>query len=187
MRRYCDYLELECQQLRRHNEYLEVSLRDNEQDSRADYVISKNGKAYKSEIRLLVYSELLCDVPVNNCGCLLNCSAKVFCGKSLKNVPCPATCAQMAYELGTLTTLQVMEYMLSSKTNLCLSWDATTIDGQHVNEILPTFLPTRLCSSTAGSNPPRRIAIFVYAVHHVSMLHPSTVPGRLAISYVAFP
>ena len=28
-----------------------------------------------------------------------------------------------------------MEYILSSKTNLCLSWDATTIDGQHVNEI----------------------------------------------------
>ena len=52
--------------------------------------------------------------------------------------------------------------------------------------ILPTYDPTRLCSSTAGSSPPRRIAIFVYAVHHVSMLHPSTVPGRLAISYVAF-
>ena len=47
--------------------------------------------------------------------------------------------------------------------------------------------PTRLCPSTAGSSPPRRTAIFVYAVHHVSMLHPSTVPGRLAISYVAFP
>ena len=80
-------------------------------------MISKNGKAYKREIRLLVYSELLCDVPVNNCGYLLNCFAKVFCGKSLKNVPCPATCAQMAYELGTLTTLQVMEYMLSSNEN----------------------------------------------------------------------
>ena len=53
--------------------------------------------------------------------------------------------------------------------------------------VIPTYDPTRLCSSTAGSSPPRRTAIFVYAVHHVSMLHPSTVPGRLAISYVAFP
>ena len=51
---------------------------------------------------------------------------------------------------------------------------------------LPTYVPTRLFSATAGSSPPRRIAISVYAVHHVSMLHPSTVPGRLAISYVAF-
>ena len=51
---------------------------------------------------------------------------------------------------------------------------------------LPTYVPTRLCSSTAGSSPPRRIAISVYAVPHVSMLNPSAVPGRLAISYVAF-
>ena len=50
----------------------------------------------------------------------------------------------------------------------------------------PTYVPTRLCSSTAGSSPPRRTAIFVYAVHHVSMLHPSTVPGRLAKLTIRF-
>ena len=61
--------------------------------------------------------------------------------------------------------------------------------AKNYSDLTPLFYlhPTRLCSSTVGSSPPRRTAIFVYVVHHVSMLHPSTVPGRLAISYVAFP
>ncbi|GFR89280.1 hypothetical protein ElyMa_006120400 [Elysia marginata] len=96
---------------------------------------TKDGKAYNNSIRRLIYHQLVCDVPVNNCGYLVNVFAKILCGKPLKNVPCPATAAQMAYELGILTTIQVVDHMLSTEKNVCLSWDATTIDGQHVNEI----------------------------------------------------
>ena len=74
-------------------------------------------------------------------------------------------------------------------TELCCtvkSSEPTTLHLQTNFNCIPTYLSTRLCSATAGSSPPRRIAISVYGVHHVSMLHPSAVPGRLAISYVAF-
>ncbi|GFR91457.1 hypothetical protein ElyMa_004328500 [Elysia marginata] len=53
---------------------------------------------------------------------------------------------------------------------------------------VPTiYVLTRLCSSSAGSSHPHRIAIVVYAVHHVSMSHLSAVPGRLAIFYAVLP
>ena len=69
----------------------------------------------------------------------------------------------------------------------CFETGSHDHDGENLGKYSYILHPTRLCSSTVGSSPPRRTAIYVYAVHHVSMLHPSTVPGRLAISYVAFP
>ncbi|GFS14194.1 hypothetical protein ElyMa_001417700 [Elysia marginata] len=53
----------------------------------------------------------------------------------LTNIPSAATCAQMAYELGVITTIQLMERILGQNGPICLSWDATTVDGAHINEI----------------------------------------------------
>ncbi|GFR83258.1 hypothetical protein ElyMa_005971400 [Elysia marginata] len=41
----------------------------------------------------------------------------------------------MAYELGVITTIQLMERILGQNGPICLSWDATTVDGAHINEI----------------------------------------------------
>ena len=49
-------------------------------------------------------------------------------------VPRKSTVAQMAYEIGILADLQVGE-ALASLDGATMSWDATTIDGSHVNEI----------------------------------------------------
>ncbi|GFR64721.1 hypothetical protein ElyMa_000184800 [Elysia marginata] len=54
--------------------------------------------------------------------------------KKIDRVPCATTCSQMAYELGVLSTLQLTEFMLSQQY-LCLSWDATSLEGERVNEI----------------------------------------------------
>ena len=46
-------------------------------------------------------------------------------------LPEPCTVSYLANELGVLTDLQVGEIMY----NIILSWDSTTINGEHINEI----------------------------------------------------
>ena len=49
----------------------------------------------------------------------------------------------LAYELGVLSDLQVGEIMYNGK-DITLSWDSTTINGEHINEIhisIPTVPP----------------------------------------------
>ena len=104
-----------------------------ENDSK-ETIISKQGSKYSCDIRLCIYKELLCDVPVAHCGSILNEFSEILMNKSLTNTPSAATCAQMAYELGVLSSVQVAEFLLNHRP-LCLSWDATTVDGAHVNEI----------------------------------------------------
>ena len=123
MRRYCDYLELK--------------VKDQESDVDTQVLVSKDGKSYSANVRRLIYNEVVCDVPVKHCGYLLSVFSSELCGKRLTNVPCLSTCAQMAYELSIITTLQLMEYLLdrAKDNNICLSWDATTVEGCHINEI----------------------------------------------------
>ena len=61
--------------------------------------------------------------------------------KSLTDTPNAATCAHMAYELGLISSVQVTELLLNHPP-LCLSWDATTVDGAHVNEVHVTSRET---------------------------------------------
>ncbi|RUS87411.1 hypothetical protein EGW08_004865 [Elysia chlorotica] len=61
---------------------------------------------------------------------------RILCKAELANTPSPATCAQMAYELGVITTIQLVERMLMQNGPICLSWDATTLDGANINEVL---------------------------------------------------
>jgi hypothetical protein len=67
-------------------------------------------------------------------------------GVGLDFVPSPSTFSQMAYEMGVLDDIQVGETVVKCD-NLTLSWDATTLDGEHVNEVhvnLPTGPPLGL-------------------------------------------
>ncbi|GFR77463.1 hypothetical protein ElyMa_005825800 [Elysia marginata] len=89
---------------------------------------------YSALVRQCIYQQLLCDVPITNCGTLLKNFIQSVMGKRVSRVPCPTTCSQMAYEIGVLSTIQLTEFMLSTK-HLCLSWDATSLEGNHVKEI----------------------------------------------------
>ena len=77
----------------------------------------------------------MCDVRVKNWGILIKVFARILCNAQLASSPSPATCAQMAYELGVSTTIQLVERMLMVSEPICLSWDATTLDGAHINEV----------------------------------------------------
>ena len=48
-------------------------------------------------------------------------------------MPCKYTIAMMAYELGVISDLQVGEVMYLQDNTF--SWDSTSVDGQHINEI----------------------------------------------------
>ena len=124
-------------ELRRYCDYLELKVKDQESDVDTQALVSKDGKSYSANVCRLIYNELVCDVPVKHCGYLLSVFFSELCGKRLTNVPRPSTCAQMAYELSIITTLQLMEYLLdrAKDNNICLSWDATTVEGCHINEI----------------------------------------------------
>ncbi|GFR65349.1 hypothetical protein ElyMa_000201600 [Elysia marginata] len=97
--------------------------------------IQTKGKAYSCDIRRLIYKkQFVCDVPVKNCDFLISVFSQIICKSELKDTS--PTCAQTAYELGVITTIQVMECILTRGQQVCLSWDATTtIEGYHGNEI----------------------------------------------------
>ncbi|GFR59865.1 DNA-(apurinic or apyrimidinic site) lyase [Elysia marginata] len=111
-------------------------LQKRENSDSTDTLMLMKGKMYSSLVRQCIYQQLLCDVPITNCGTLLKNFVAMLLEQNVERVPCAATCSQMAYELGVLSTLQLTEFMLSQK-DLCLSWDATSLDleGEHVNEI----------------------------------------------------
>ena len=51
-------------------------------------------------------------------------------------IPAPSTIANMAYEMGIISDLQVAEQLFLSSENVAtIAWDATTIDGCHFNVI----------------------------------------------------
>ena len=77
----------------------------------------------------------VCDVPVKNCGILTKVFARILCNAQLASAPSPATCAQMAYKLGVITTTQLVERMLMVSEPICLSWVATMLDVAHINEV----------------------------------------------------
>ena len=52
-------------------------------------------------------------------------------GLKVTSLPEPSTVSYLAYELGVLSDLQVGEIMY----NVTLSWDSTTINGEHINEV----------------------------------------------------
>ena len=97
-------------------------------------ISTKVGKTFSPAIRECVYRALADNVPVKKIGGLMEYTINSLAGKQLSHTPSASTCAHMAYELGLLSSIQLIEFMLSAN-NICLSWDATSLDGAHVNEI----------------------------------------------------
>ena len=171
--------------LKRYSQNIELTLKDaisKESESRTDGKITiKTGKSYTPDIRKMVYQQLTCDVPVKNCGHIISAFFSIFLKKELNSVPSPASCAQMAYELGVITTIQLMEHMLNNSA-ICLSWDATTVDGAHINEIHLTVNKTECLSLDVRHIAGGKTADYVS--HIVSAL---TEAADLYARYVAKP
>ena len=65
---------------------------------------------------------------------VIKAAIRELSGVSLSILPCNSTVAMMAYVLGVISDLQVGEVRYT-QDNITLSWDSTSVDGHHINEI----------------------------------------------------
>ena len=90
---------------------------------------SKNDeKMYNVACCKAVYCCLEYYVPITNISPVIEGDLRELAGVMVTRLPNPCT-VTCAYELGILSDLQV------GKINITLSWDLTTVNGDHINEI----------------------------------------------------
>ena len=107
-----------------------------------DTIKTKDGKAYNLATRKSIYKALSCNVPVHQVSPLITYVTQALTGETCTKLPSPTTTAQMAYEMGVLTSIQLIHFVKGAK-RLCLSWDATSIKGGHLNEVHVTANQTQ--------------------------------------------
>ena len=90
-----------------------------------------DGKSYSTSCCKAIYYCLEYHVPIT-CICpVIEVMLDQMAGLKVTALPEPSTVSYSAYELGVLSDLQVGEIMY----NITLSWDSTTINGEHINEV----------------------------------------------------
>ena len=65
---------------------------------------------------------------------VIEMAVKEMTGDCVQSLPSVATISRMAYEMGVLSDIQSGE-LLVTQDNITLAWDATCIDGSHINEV----------------------------------------------------
>ena len=73
-------------------------------------------------------------VAVQHAGAVVKYVVEELTGKMLAEVPSKATVARMAAEMGIASEIHVGG-VLHATTDATLGWDATCIEGVHVNEV----------------------------------------------------
>lgn len=108
------------------------SLTDNESED--NIPTKKNNKQYHTNVRTLFYQCVANDVPFDKSADIVRSCVGLLTKHKIISLPSPATISQMCREIGILSELQVAEAMLED--GVCtLAFDATTINGDHINEI----------------------------------------------------
>ena len=82
---------------------------------------------------------VMCDPPLlyvfHNTECnVINAILFELAGTTVDSLPQSSTVSQCVYELGIISDIQVSEVMYANES-LTLSWDSTTVDGTHINEL----------------------------------------------------
>ncbi|GFR69994.1 hypothetical protein ElyMa_002061700 [Elysia marginata] len=85
-------------------------------------------------IRKCIYFCLVSHVPVKATGQVIKYITECQ-GKDAVYVPHPSTISRCAYELGILCDLQCGEFLVNAEA-LTLAWDATTLKGTHINQVV---------------------------------------------------
>uniref|UniRef100_A0A8C7YFM4 Uncharacterized protein n=1 Tax=Oryzias sinensis TaxID=183150 RepID=A0A8C7YFM4_9TELE len=101
--------------------------------NRQHQIFVREGKIYPFDLRMVVYDNILNNVPTSSIPILIQKLAQ-RAGFTLDTVPNKSTVEQMIRELGVVSDFQVAEFLLSNQ-DLTLGFDATTQEGVHVNEI----------------------------------------------------
>ena len=139
-----------------------------EGDSESQIISTKcldNNKQYSVSYRKAAYCCLVNQVPVETTGIVIQTIVKEIAGKTLDSCADATTVSQFSYELGTLSDIQCCESMLEND-NLTLSWDATSLQCDHINEIHVSY-------AADDDGPPKSLCMQI-----------NTLPGGTATDYV---
>ncbi|GFN84478.1 hypothetical protein PoB_001098400 [Plakobranchus ocellatus] len=125
----CSSLERQVKQLSEINE--------NSSNSENEIITTGSvaGNIYNAELRDCMYFMLSHQVPVSACAPIFVHVIKTITGKSPNLIPCATTVAQMAEDVGVISSLHVASEMLKENSKICLAWDTTSVDWSHINEI----------------------------------------------------
>ena len=110
---------------------LEVQLGER-QDSYGDgeVIYFKDKKQYSSKIRKCMYFALQHQCPVQHTSAVVQFIVEEMTHKKIEKMPSISKVSRMALEPGVISDLQI-----ESASSNTLAWDATHIDGKHINEV----------------------------------------------------
>ncbi|XP_074657147.1 uncharacterized protein LOC141910312 [Tubulanus polymorphus] len=109
-------------------------LLEEEQSVAKTISVKKDKKTYSDSFRRAAYLCLQSQVSVEQVGNVIDGVLKNLTPYSVDKKPDASTVSYFSYELGVLSDLQVAE-VLVNEDNLTISWDATSLSGEHVNEV----------------------------------------------------
>ena len=102
---------------------------------------------YSTACQKVVYTCLEYQVPLTSIGPVVTAAMQELGGQIIDHLPDPSSISYFTYELGIISDLQVGE-IIYTNDNILLSWDFTTVDGNHINEThitIPGTSPTHMC------------------------------------------
>ena len=113
-------------------EDLEVQIKDS-----ADQLLdleTKDGISYTADIRKCIFRLLEANTPVTECGDVIDFIVKTLTNYRLTDVPKKTTVSNCGYEMGIISSIHMINFV-KKQDKLCLSWDATGLKGNHINEV----------------------------------------------------
>lgn len=102
------------------------------QDESSELQVKANAKTYSPALRQAIYKCLENQVPVESVSEVISFIVSSLTKCTITCLPDKTTVSQMAYEMGVLSDLRVGEVVVNEK-NMTLAWDATSLDGSHIN------------------------------------------------------
>ncbi|KAH9514424.1 hypothetical protein Btru_025213 [Bulinus truncatus] len=94
----------------------------------------ENKKQFHSKIRLIIYSCIECNVPVNSISKVITACASLCPNVTIESLPNASTIAQMSREMGAIADLQLVDTLIVADC-ATLAFDATSLKGSHINQI----------------------------------------------------
>ena len=117
--------------LKSENDFLSALL---EQENSNCISTKVGNKRYSTQCRKAIYACLEYQVPVNSVCPVITAILNELANFTIDFLPEPSTICNWVYELGIISDLQVGEVMYRQK-DITLSWDSTSVNGHHINEV----------------------------------------------------
>ena len=108
---------------------------DNEKEKQGETISTKEGNCYNTSVRkCTMHYALQHQCPTDHVSDIIKFTVEEFTGKKLQRLPHSSTVTRMAREMGTVSDVQAGS-VLSETPNCTLAFDATDVDGAHLNEV----------------------------------------------------